>query len=304
MLRADGPAAVTIERLWWVLFVLSAIVLAAVMGMALFAVFRRNHPVKDPDNEPRWTNSFLLIAGIIIPAVLLTGTFVFSLHDMQALAAQPAKAKLTIRVIGHQWWWEVRYPGGAVTANEIHIPTGETVKVELTTADVIHSFWVPQLQAKTDMIPGRTNETWLQTDKPGRYRGECLQFCGLQHANMIFYVIAQPADQFQAWLADQQAPAAAPTTPEEALGRQTFLTETCTGCHTIRGTPAVGNVGPDLTHIGSRQTIGSGIIANTPQNLATWITDVQSMKPGAEMPDNSLTPAQVGALVTYLESLR
>jgi cytochrome c oxidase subunit 2 len=304
MLRADGLGALVIERLWWVLFILSSIVLAAVMGMALFAVARRNHPMKDPHHEPTWATPFLVISGIVIPVILLTGTFVYSLHDMQQLAAQPGKAKLTITVTGHQWWWEARYPGGVVTANEIHIPTGETVRVLLTTADVIHSFWVPQLQSKTDMIPGRTNESWLQTDKPGRYRGECLQYCGLQHANMIFYVIAEPPAAFQAWLAGQAAPAAAPSTPEEALGLQTFLTETCTGCHTIRGTPAVGNVGPDLTHVASRQTIGSGVIANTPQNLATWITDVQNVKPGAEMPDNYLTPAQVNALVAYLDSLR
>lgn len=306
MLRADGLGALDIERLWWLLFALSVAVFAFVVGMAAVGVIRRNRPMKEAEAEhdPPWANTFLLTAGIIVPTVILTGTFLVSLHVMQLLSAPSRSAKLTIAVTGHQWWWEVRYPNGAVTANEIHIPTGETVKVLLQTADVIHSFSVPQLQAKTDMIPGHANQTWLETDKPGRYRGQCLQFCGLQHANMIFWVVAEPPAQFQAWEAQQAAPAAPPTSPEAAAGQQVFLTQTCSGCHTIRGTAAAGAVGPDLTHLASRQTIGSGVLPNTPQNLATWITQVQNVKPGAEMPDNQqLTPTEVTELVAYLDSL-
>ncbi|MGH2718789.1 MAG: cytochrome c oxidase subunit II [Actinomycetota bacterium] len=306
ILRASGLGALDVERLWWILFGISAGVFAIVMGFVVVALARRNRPPSDVpgrEEEVAWGGRFILLAGVVIPAVILTGTFALTLHEMSLLNRSGEHPAFTIQVIGHDWWWEARYPNGAVTANEIHIPTGETVRVDLTTADVIHSFWVPQLQTKTDMIPGRSNHTWLETSSAGRYRGQCAQFCGLQHAHMIFYVVAQAPSAFQSWLADQAAPAAPPTTPQIALGEQTFLTSTCAGCHTIRGTTAAGVVGPDLTHVASRQTLASGTIANTPANLAEWITDPQHIKPGAEMPPTGLTPAQAQALVAYLDSL-
>jgi len=307
ILRASGLGALDIERLWWVLFAISTAVFVIVMALVVLAVVRRNRPPEEAaerEEEVAWGGRFILLAGVVIPAVILTGTFAFTLHEMSLLDTSGAHPALTIQVVGHDWWWEARYPNGAVTANEIHIPTGETVKVDLTTADVIHSFWVPQLQSKTDMIPGRTNHTWLETGTPGRYRGQCAQFCGLQHAHMIFYVVADPPAVFQAWLASQAAPASPPVTPEAAAGQQVFLTSTCSGCHTIRGTTAAGVVGPDLTHVASRETLAAGTIANTPADLAEWITDPQHVKPGAEMPPTGLSPAQAQALVAYLESLK
>ncbi|HWD08851.1 MAG TPA: cytochrome c oxidase subunit II [Actinomycetota bacterium] len=306
ILRSSGLGALDVERLWWILFAISAAVFAIVMALVFVALVRRNRPpvqVSGPEEEVPWGGRFILLAGVVIPAVILTGTFALTLHEMSLLDTSGRHPAFTIQVIGHDWWWEARYPNGAVTANEIHIPTGQTVRVDLTTADVIHSFWVPQLQVKTDMIPGRSNHTWLRTSSPGRYRGQCAQFCGLQHAHMIFYVVADPPQVFQSWLAGQAAPAATPDTAQAAAGERTFLTSTCTGCHTIRGTGAAGVVGPDLTHLASRQTLAAGTLANTPGNLAEWITDPQHVKPGAEMPPTGLTPAQAQALVAYLESL-
>ncbi|HEU5002502.1 MAG TPA: cytochrome c oxidase subunit II [Actinomycetota bacterium] len=310
MLRADGLGALDIERFWWILFGISAAVFAIVLGLMMVALARRHRPVpadeaagKHPEDEPAWGGSFILFSGVVVPAIILAGTFGLTLHEMNVLSSPGHHAAMTITVTGHDWWWEARYPGGAITANEIHIPTGEVVRVRLLTADVIHSFWVPQLQTKTDMIPGRTNETWLETGQPGRYRGQCAQFCGLQHAHMIFYVVADPPDTFATWLAGQAQPAPPPTGALATAGEQIFTTQTCAGCHAIRGTSAAARIGPDLTHIASRQTIGAGVLDNTAGNLAAWITDPQHAKPGADMPPTDLTPDQVQALVAYLQTL-
>ena len=311
ILRASGLGALDVERFWWILFGISAAVFAVVVGLVVVALARRHRPPDSRDGpgadhtegEPRWGSPFILVSGVVVPAIVLAGTFGLTLHEMSLLSAPGHHAALTITVTGHDWWWEAHYPGGAVAANEIHIPTGETVRVRLLTADVIHSFWVPQLQTKTDLIPGRTNETWLETASPGRYRGQCAQFCGLQHAHMVFFVVAEPPGAFATWLADQELPAAAPATGLAAQGRQEFLTQTCAGCHAIRGTSAAATAGPDLTHVASRQTLAAGVLPNTPGDLAAWLTDPQHIKPGAEMPPTQLTPDQVQALVAYLQSL-
>lgn len=307
MLRASGLGALDVERLWWILFGIASAVFAIVMGLVVVALLRRKRPASETaprEEEVHWGGPFILVAGVVIPAVILSGSFALTLHEMALLSSAGSKAGMTIDVVGHDWWWEARYPNGAVTANEIHIPTGETVRVRLTTADVIHSFWVPQLQTKTDMIPGRSNQTWLRTGTPGRYRGQCAQFCGLQHAHMIFYVVAEDPATFQSWLAGQQATAQPPTTPSAAVGQQVFLTQDCSGCHTIRGTSAAGVVGPDLTHLATRQTIAAGTLANTPANLAAWITDPQHAKPGVIMPPNTqLSQQQLQGLIDYLDSL-
>jgi cytochrome c oxidase subunit 2 len=210
---------------------------------------------------------------------------------------------MTVDVIGHQWWWEVRYPGTpAVTANEIHIPARTPVRVVATTADVIHSFSVPQLNRKIDTIPGRRNSIELDADTPGVYRGACAEFCGLQHAHMALFVIAQPEAAFREWLANQSRPA---TTPSGlgAKGAQVFQSD-CSSCHAIRGTQADGDVGPDLTHVGSRTTLASVTIPNGAANLRDWITDNQHIKPGNQMPDIVLPGSQLDALVAYLEGLK
>jgi cytochrome c oxidase subunit 2 len=211
-------------------------------------------------------------------------------------------AQLTIEVIGHMWWWEVRYPGGVETANEIHVPVGETVRFEVSSVDVIHSFWVPELAPKIDMIPGRTNVLDVRAERPGTYRGQCAEFCGLQHANMALFVVAEARAEFDAWLRNEALPAPVPG-PGATAGLGILLDSSCVGCHTIRGTEASGTLGPDLTHVAARQTLAAGTIANTHENLAAWISHPQSIKPGAVMPPTELSPQELSAVVEYLEGL-
>lgn len=246
----------------------------------------------------------VLIGGVVIPVVVLSVLWVLTLTGMSALSQRVRPAAMSVQVIGHQFWWEVRYPEhGIVTANDVHIPAGRPVEVELTTVDVIHSFWIPQLTGKTDLISGRTNRMWLQADRPGVYRGQCAEYCGLQHANMIFYVVADPPDAFQEWLDRERQPASTPSDVLAQQGQQVFLSSACVGCHSVLGTEASGDVGPDLTHFGSRISIGAGAVTNTPQNLARWIIDSQSIKPGNAMPPVPLSPEELRAVVAYLESL-
>jgi cytochrome c oxidase subunit 2 len=240
------------------------------------------------------------------PIVVLAILFGFVIHVMPATSAPPGPTKLTVDVIGHQWFWEVRYHGtAAVTANEIHIPADTAVDVRVTTDDVIHSFWVPRLNRKIDMIPGRVNQIELDAPDPGVYRGQCSEFCGVGHAQMAFDVIVQPPGQFRAWLRNEEQPAAGPSGSPATLGEHAFMTAGCQSCHMIRGTSAAGRVGPDLTHVGSRRTLAALTIRNTPRSLYDWITNPQRIKPGARMPGFASLPAsQRHALVSYLEGLR
>jgi cytochrome c oxidase subunit 2 len=239
---------------------------------------------------------------VILPALILISVFVVSLADMRSLSRSGEEASLEIEVTGHDWWWEARYPNGAVTANEIHIPVGEPVRLRLETADVIHSFWVPRLQGKTDLISGRVRHMWLQADEPGRYRGQCAEFCGLQHSNMDFFVVADPPARFRSWLANAAAPATPPT-GLAADGEETFLSSTCVACHAVRGTPATAEVGPDLTHVAERSTLLAGTIRNTADGLERVIVEPQTLKPGVAMPPTELTAERLRALVAYLEQL-
>jgi cytochrome c oxidase subunit 2 len=250
----------------------------------------------------------LVIAfGIVIPITVNVGVFVvanfFVIKDTEAPAA--ATTPLTIRVVGRQWFWEVRYPGTqAVTANEIHIPVRTRVNVVATTGDVIHSFWVPELNRKIDMIPGRDNRVLLYADRPGRYRGQCAEFCGIQHAHMAMYVYAQTRRDYQRWLSSQRAGVRRPTTSQQQAGQNAFFDDQCASCHTLRGTGASGQVGPDLTHVGSRTTLAALMLPNTPAALARWLRDPQGVKPGTRMPDLGLSDSDVGSLTAYLESLK
>jgi cytochrome c oxidase subunit II len=302
LLDPAGPAARRIASLWWLLFAISAVVFLVVVAL-IFAVFLRSRRATDGsiDRRPvRWGEPFVLVAGVVIPTMILVGAFVLSLRDVDALTAPANQASITVEVTAHDWWWEVSYPeNGAVTANEIHIPVGEPVRVVLRSADVIHSFWVPRLQVKSDMIEGRENELLLEADEPGRYRGQCAEFCGLQHANMLFWVEADQPAEFEDWLADQAGDAS--VTEDEGL--DVFLDSTCVGCHAIRGTEADATIGPDLTHLASRETIAAGIRPNTRAELARWIVDPQGVKPGAVMPPTELTGPELEALLDYLEGL-
>jgi cytochrome c oxidase subunit 2 len=211
---------------------------------------------------------------------------------------------MRIDVTGHQWWWEVRYPGtDAVTANELHIPTGTSIDLVVHTADVIHSFWVPRLNRKIDTIPGQDNHILLYADKPGRYRGQCAEYCGLQHAHMAMYVFAQPPAEFRAWLAKEAAPAPAPLSALGQRGEDVFLSNACADCHTIRGTPAQGEIGPDLTHLAERTTLAALTVPNRSADLLSWIRDPQHFKPGTKMPGLDLSDADFDALAQYLREL-
>jgi cytochrome c oxidase subunit II len=246
-------------------------------------------------------------AGIVLPIVLLSVLFavsdLFVIRTTQAPAANATR--LTVLVTGHQWWWEVQYPGtGAVTANEIHIPVRTPVRLEVRTADVIHSFWVPELNRKIDTIPGKTNAIELYAGAAGRYRGQCSEFCGLQHAHMGVAVIADPPAVFRSWLERQSEPAAAPANAQATSGHHLFLDGSCSSCHAIRGTSADADVGPDLTHVADRQTLAALTIPNTRGDLAEWIRNSQHVKPGNLMPNLRLRDEQLRAVVAYLEGLK
>jgi cytochrome c oxidase subunit 2 len=318
VLDPSSDAGRRVEGLWWVLFWISAVAVAVVTAF-LLAAMRRRRPgtgtsgtgggeghagLGDVDTRPvPWGDRFVIIAGVVVPGGILAGTFVFSLGVLGNLADPPDEPALDVEVVAHNWWWEVRYPNGAVTANEIRVPAGETVELALPTADVIHSFWVPELQVKKDHIPGSDNTLWVVADRAGRFRGQCAEFCGLQHAHMQFEVVALEPDEFDDWLAREAEPAAAPTTDEAREGADIFEASSCAGCHAVRGTSAEGDLGPDLTHLAGRRTIGAGLIPLSAGNLDDFITDPQDDKPGVSMPPTELSPSDVDAVVAYLMGL-
>jgi cytochrome c oxidase subunit 2 len=247
------------------------------------------------------------VFGILIPLTVNIALFVVANFVVIKQTEAPAAATtpMTVDVQGRQWFWEVRYPGtGAVTANEIHIPAHTRVNVVATTGDVIHSFWVPQLNRKIDMIPGRRNRVLLFSDKPGRYRGQCAEFCGIEHARMAMSVYVQEPADFDRWLRGQAAPAAASSSAAARAGADAFIANGCGSCHTIRGTSARGQVGPDLTHVGSRASIAALTLPNTRAALRDWLRDPQHAKPGNRMPDLGLSRSEIESLVAYLEGLK
>jgi cytochrome c oxidase subunit 2 len=254
----------------------------------------------------RW----IVAGGVAFPILTLVPLFILTLRTLAAVEARDQEPSLTIEVIGRQFWWEVHYLDAAgnrlfETANEIHIPVGRTVLVRLLAADVIHSFWVPRLAGKLDMIPGKTNQLRIRADQPGTYRGQCAEFCGLQHAKMAFLVIAEPEAEFRDWARNQALPAAEPADSLAARGREVFLRTACQGCHAIRGTPAEGpRIGPDLTHLATRRTLAAAALPNTPGHLGGWIADPQASKPGNRMPAVPLGSEDFRALLQYLQALR
>ncbi|MBV8731176.1 MAG: c-type cytochrome, partial [Acidobacteriia bacterium] len=249
-------------------------------------------------------------AGTIATVVILFVLLVGSVGTGKALAELGNKQNgISIELIGNQWWWYVRYLNDnpqriVVTANEIHIPVGRPVQIRGESLDVIHSFWVPGLNGKRDLIPSRITSEWIEADHPGRFRGQCAEFCGLQHAHMALWVIAEPEDQFEAWMDRQRAPAVAPADAETIAGYRVFMNNACVFCHSITGTPANGQVAPDLTHLAGRSTIAAGTLANTKGNLSGWILNPQQVKPGNHMATIDLKPEEVQPLVDYLGTLQ
>ena len=296
-----------ISTLWWGMLAVAAIVFLGAVGMLLVGWLRRAPGLPFLGEREGVSTALVVVFGFAVPVVVLVALFIVANLEVTKATSAPAKGStaMTIDVIGHQWFWEVRYPGTtAYTANEIHIPTGTRVNLVGTTDDVIHSFWVPELNRKIDLVPGRSNRVLLYTDKPGVYRGQCAEFCGLQHAHMAFGVFAESPDRFRAWLANEARPAAQPATSTAVAGEKTFMSSQCASCHTLRGTQAQGSVGPDLTHFGARTSIAGYTLDNTSQNLAKWIRDPQHVKPGNRMPTLNLTQRQIDELVPYLESLK
>jgi cytochrome c oxidase subunit 2 len=244
-----------------------------------------------------------------LTVVILFAFLVASVRTSRAIATVRPPTAVTVEVTGHQWWWEVEYEEGTPaarlrTANEIHIPVGRPVVFKVTSRDVIHSFWVPNLHGKRDLVPGYTTAIWVQATRPGVFRGQCAEFCGLQHAHMALDVVAEPEDAFNRWLTARRTMAPPPTGERELRGQAVFMSARCAGCHTIHGTEAAGQIAPDLTHFASRGSIGAGTLPNTPEHLAAWLRDPQASKPGNQMPPNPLPPADMQALVAYLETLR
>lgn len=288
-----------------------SVIWVLVSGVLLRALLRRHREPADGTGIHAPTERRM--RTIITAAVVLTVLTVVALTAISFVATRritaPDPNAMVIRVRGWQWWWEVTYPDVSpdrtvVVANEIHVPVGRTVRIELAAADVIHSFWVPNLAGKMDMIPGRDTTLAFKATRAGTYRGQCAEFCGLQHAHMAFVVIADEPADFEAWRTAQLAPAAAPTDALAAAGRQVFLAKACASCHTIRGTDAAGTLGPDLTHVGSRHTIGAGLFETTRGSLAAWIADPQRLKPGNNMPMVDLSADELNMVAAYLEGLR
>lgn len=303
------PASRSAERiadLWWVMFWMGTAVFVVVMLLLGFAVTRgrRREDNRGLSNGRR--QAVVLVGGVAVPFLILVVVFGYTLRTITGLAEDRSTSNWTVEVIGHQFWWEVRYPNqDVITANEIHIPAGEPVEFKLTSADVIHAFWVPELTPKLDMMPGTTTSLTITADEPGRYRGQCSQFCGVQHANMALYVIADEPDEFSTWLDQQREEAVEPREGSLiARGEEVFLSSACIYCHTVRGnSPATGEIGPDLTHLASRETIAAGILENNRGNLAAWIVDPQHIKPGNRMPAVNLSAEELQALLAYLMSL-
>jgi len=302
-LAPKSHASTDIANLFWWMMGVAWGGLLLVVAMMVFAWWRAHKRPGHGEKEHEKLGFAIVVGGgVVTPIVLIAALFVISDIFVIQTTQAPAKnaTRLTVDVTGHQWWWEVRYPGTtAVTANEIHIPVRTPVRVNVSTADVIHSFWVPRLNRTIDAMPGRVNSIELYADAVGRYRGQCDEFCGLQHAHMAFYVFADPPAVFQRWLAHESKPATA-----GGAGKAVFMSSSCANCHTIRGTQATGPVGPDLTHLQSRTTIGALALPNTPADLREWVTDSQHVKPGNQMPNMRLQGAQLDSLLTYLEALK
>jgi cytochrome c oxidase subunit II len=307
-LSPESPSSHDIAVLWWWMLGVAAVVFLGAVGLLLLGWFRRDRPGLPFLGERENVNTGLVLTfGMVIPVIVLVALFAVADLWLVQRTAPPARGStaMTIRVIGHQWFWEVRYPGTtAVTANEIHIPARTRVQVVATTADVIHSFWVPQLNRKIDMIPGRTNRVLLYANKPGVYRGQCAEFCGLEHAHMAMKVFADPPKRFHSWLANMERPAADPSSAEQRTGQRVFMSNACASCHTIRGTPARGTIGPDLTHVANRTTLAAVTIPNTARAMERWIKDPQHVKPGNKMPGLDLSNSDFRALRAYLDHLR
>ena len=310
-LRTFGPAGDPATVLGHGLGIVSILVMVIIAVLLLASIYRkraraasaRELTVSRDEGGLSW-----IYIGVGVSTLVLIACAVWTMFTVAAVAMPRSAADLTLRVTAAQWWWNVRYQDKDPSrifqvANEIHIPVGQPVRVELASSDVIHSFWIPQLAGKMDVIPGQTNVTWLEANRPGVYRGQCGEYCGAQHAHMSMYVVADAPADYRAWTEQQRRGAAAVPAGPLQQGEKTFVAY-CGACHTVRGTDAGGIVGPDLTHLMSRRTIAAGLLPNTPGNLAAWIANAQALKPGCRMPTLALSGPELSAVVAYLDTLK
>jgi cytochrome c oxidase subunit 2 len=301
-----SPASPQAEALSHV-FIITLLVCAGIFGIVAvlltLCILRFRRKANDAEPAQIAGNERLEMSWTIASILILVGLFVLTVRAMNV--SDPAPNRLVdLTIIGHQWWWEVRYPDGTVAANEIHIPTQSNLLIRVEAADVIHDLWVPQLGRKMDMIPGFPNLVWMRADAPGEYRGTCAEYCGAEHAWMLIHVIAQSPPDFANWLAEQKQSAVTPVFAEEKHGLELFRAKTCANCHAIKGTDADTSVAPDLTHFAGRATIGTGVATNDATGLRLWLANPQAVKPGCHMPDFKLMPDEVNALAAYLGTLK
>ncbi|MGY3053205.1 cytochrome c oxidase subunit 2 [Pedobacter sp. UYEF25] len=284
--------------------VASSAILILVIGMLIFISFKFRPKQNQTEPKQIYSNRLLEIFMVGLPFILVSYFFYLTVKTMRDTEPQVTNDKPTVVITGKQWWWEAHYPSGAITANEIHLPVNEKVLLKLQAADVIHDWWLPSFGPKMDMIPGVTNYLWLNILKPGTYVGACSEFCGRQHAGMRIKVIAQTRKEYDLWLAENAKPAIISTNENIKKGELLFSKSSCGSCHSIRGTSAVGNVGPDLTHIANRSTLLSGLVNNNKENLTHFISNPQALKPGVNMPRFIYEKDSIAILVDYLSSLK
>jgi cytochrome c oxidase subunit II len=299
-----GPAAADIAVLWWWMLGVATVVFLVVAAYLFIAAVRE--PADDARGALRAPGiPFVALWGIAVPAVVLTGLMVGNLVLSGRTYDAPTEPDVTVEVIGHSFWWEVRYPEhDVVTANEIHVPVGRPVRLHVTAGDVIHSFWVPQLHGKIDMVPGEVNDFWIQADEPGTYRGICAEYCGIQHARMHFVVVAVEDEEFERFLSARQLPPEDPPTDRAARGQEIFLRANCAACHTVDGVSPPTDAGPALSDFAGRRTLAAGMEDNNRENLREWVRNPQVAKRGARMPATPLPDEELEALLDYLETLR
>ena len=305
-LEPAGMQAAKIAGLWQFFLIVCTVVYVLVMIFLVAAMFRRRPEIVPNAVSPRVRNAVIGATGLTVLTLfaLLTATIFTS----RGIADVPDRA-IQIAVYGRQWWWQVEYDDldkskRFTTANELTIPVGVPVTLHLRSSDVIHSFWVPSLSGKKDLIPGREATLQLRADRAGVYRGQCAEFCGYQHANMSFWVTAVPMAEYARWVDASRMPSKAPSTPKQRKGQEVFMNSPCPLCHTIQGTPASGKTAPDLTHFASRRSIAAGTVPNRRGFLGGWILDAQHVKPGSQMPSMTLEQGELEPLIDYLESLR
>jgi cytochrome c oxidase subunit 2 len=290
---------------------ITAVVFVIVGGLTAYAIVRYRHRGAAPGPEPPqvYGSTQIELAWTVVPLLIVVVLFLVTARYIWGIERRPQPpGALEVTIVGHQWWWEIRYPKlGIVTANQLHLPVSDAgtpvpTFIKLESVDVIHSFWVPQLAGKMDVIPNKTNHVWVEPLVPGIYVGQCAEYCGVQHALMLLTVVVHPREEFDRWAAAQQAPAR--DDPKTQPGRELFASLACINCHTVRGTTANGIFGPDLTHLMSRSTIGAGAAQNTPDRLRAWVDDPAALKPGALMPAMKLSRDEVDKLTAYLVTLR